>query len=62
MTETTEEDAQEYDPANPTPPEQASPLRQTAPQSPYTRNQVLIGFVVLVIGLALTFGLGLALA
>lgn len=36
--------------------------RSTAPQSPYDTRDVAIGFVVLAIGLALTFGVALALA
>jgi len=51
-----------YDPAEPTPPETEPPRRSTAPQSPYTARQVAFGFVVLLLGLAVTFGLGIALA
>ena len=34
--------------------------RETAPQSDYTMGQVGTGLAVLVVGLALTYGLGLA--
>jgi len=36
--------------------------RTTAPQSAFTSSQVGTGLVVLVVGLVLTFGLGLLLA
>ena len=36
--------------------------RSTAPQSPFTTRQVWTGAVVLVVGLAIAFGLPLALA
>jgi hypothetical protein len=60
----TDDDSDEgaYDPAEPTPPEQAPPRRSTAPQSPYTARQIAFGAVVLLVGLAVTFGLGVALA
>lgn len=48
------DDRPEYDPTDPTPPEDEPPLRQTAPQSDFTRGQVLVGFVVLAVGLAIT--------
>lgn len=51
----------EYDPTDPTAPARAPPLRQTAPQSPYTGKQIAMGLVVLVIGLAVVFGIPLAL-
>ncbi|WP_101296609.1 DUF7550 family protein [Halegenticoccus soli] len=35
--------------------------RSTAPQSPYSMRQVGIGFAVLLVGLAITFGIPLAL-
>lgn len=35
--------------------------RTTAPQSPYEMRQVLIGFLVFVVGLAITFGVSVAL-
>jgi hypothetical protein len=57
-----ETDSAEYDPAEPTPPEREPPRRSTAPQSEYTNGQVAIGFVVLLVGLAVVFGLGVALA
>lgn len=37
----------------------AGPVRQTAPQGPYTMRDVAVGFVVLVIGLLVTFGIPL---
>lgn len=61
MTEDHDEDRPEYDPTNPSLPERAPPLRSTAPQSGFTMGQVGVGFVVLVVGLALTFGLPLLL-
>ncbi|MHB9286553.1 hypothetical protein ACKVMT_05880 [Halobacteriales archaeon Cl-PHB] len=56
------EDRPEYDPSNPEAPEFQPPLRSTAPQGAYTMGQVATGFVVLLIGLALTFGLAVAMA
>lgn len=53
------EDRPEYDPENPTLPEQEPPLRSTAPQSDYTTGHVGIGFAVLAVGLVVTFGLPL---
>jgi hypothetical protein len=50
-----------YDPANKELPERAPPLRRTAPQSAYRQDDVGIGLLVLVVGLAITFGLPLAL-
>lgn len=35
--------------------------RETAPQSPFNTRQVAVGFVVLAVGLALTFGLAYGL-
>lgn len=35
--------------------------RQTAPQGPYTSREVGIGFVIAVVGLAITFGLPLVM-
>jgi len=60
MTET--EATEEYDPGAPTPPARAPPRRSTAPQSEFTGRQVATGLVVLVAGLALSFGLPLLLA
>ncbi|MFB6189852.1 MAG: hypothetical protein ABEI57_08200 [Halapricum sp.] len=69
-TETAEEDHDDhgheterpdYDPANVELPSREPPLRSTAPQSDFTMRQVAIGFVVLVVGLVVTFGLPLAL-
>lgn len=57
-----EEDRAEYDPQNPEAPEFQPPLRSTAPQGTYTMGQVGLGFVVLLLGLALTFGLAVAMA
>lgn len=51
------DDRPEYDPTEPTPPERDPPYRHTAPQSDYTNSQVIIGFVVMLVGLAITFGL-----
>lgn len=51
-----------YDPTAPGAPEREPPLRRTAPQSPFTMRQVAIGFLILLAGLLLTFGLSLALA
>lgn len=50
-----------YDPESPTPPAREPPRRSTAPQSDYTRSQVAFGFVVLLIGAALTVGLPLVM-
>ena len=36
--------------------------RETAPQTPYTMRQVGIGFLVLVVGAVVAFGVPLALA
>lgn len=55
-------DRPEYDPGAPTPPEREPPYRQTAPQSQFTNTQVVVGFVVLLVGLVVTFGLPLVLA
>ena len=57
-----EDDRPAYDPAEPTPPKREPPLRSTAPQSEFTFAQVGAGFVVLLVGLAVTFGLPLLLA
>lgn len=51
----------EYDPANKELPPREPPYRGTAPQSPYTGRDVGVGFAVLLVGLALTFGLAIAL-
>lgn len=56
------EESGEYDPRSPTPPAREPPLRTTAPQGRFTNAQVGIGFVVLIVGLVLVFGLPLALA
>lgn len=52
----------DYDPTDPQLPSREPPLRSTAPQSDYVVGQVWKGVAVLVVGLALTFGLALALA
>jgi hypothetical protein len=57
-----EEERPEYDPQSPAPPDREPPLRSTAPQSRFTMGQVAFGFVILLIGVAITFGLPLALA
>ena len=56
------DDRPAYAPAEPTPPEREPPLRSTAPQSEYTSTQVALGFVVLLVGLVVTFGLPFLLA
>jgi len=59
---TEEKRGAEYDPDEPAPPARAPPLRSTAPQSPFTTGQVVVGFVVLLVGVVVVFGLPLALA
>lgn len=56
-----EEERPEYDPENPQLPSREPPLRTTAPQNDFTFGQVTTGFVVLAVGLLLTFGLAVAL-
>ncbi|WP_226010231.1 DUF7550 family protein [Halomicrobium salinisoli] len=56
-----EADRPDYDPQNPEVPDRAPPLRETAPQSDFTMGQVATGFVVLAVGLAVVFGLSVAL-
>lgn len=56
-----EDDRPSYDPSQPTPPEREPPFRRTAPQSEFTQKQVAIGFIVLLVGFALTFGVPLLL-
>lgn len=56
-----EDESPEYNPEYPTPPARAPPLRSTAPQSDYRMGQVGFGFLVLIIGLIVTFGLPLVL-
>ena len=36
-------------------------IRQTSPQSPYTRQDVGVGFVVFLIGMLVVFGIPLAI-
>ena len=62
MADDHDEDRPAYDPTGPAPPERAPPLRSTAPQSALTTGQVAIGFVILLVGLAVTFGLPLVAA
>ena len=65
MTEDEAEEGEEqpttYDPGAPTPPAEEPPLRSTAPQSEYTMGQVGFGVLVLLVGVALTFGLPLVM-
>lgn len=56
-----EEERPDYDPENVELPEREPPLRSTAPQSEFTMGQVGQGFAVLLVGLAVTFGLTLLL-
>lgn len=56
------DDRPEYDPSDPAPPERSPPHRKTAPQSGYTNGQVVLGFVIMLVGLVVTFGLPLVLA
>jgi hypothetical protein len=51
-----------YDPQNPQIISREPPLRSTAPQSDFAMAQVGFGVLVLAVGLAVTFGLALALA
>lgn len=55
-------DRPDYDPENVDLPSREPPLRSTAPQSDFTMGQVATGVVVLAIGLAVVFGIPLALA
>jgi hypothetical protein len=55
------EDRPDYDPQDKELPAGEPPLRSTAPQSAYTNRDVVVGFVVLLVGLAVTFGLPLAM-
>lgn len=55
------DDRPEYDPSNKELPSGAPPLRSTAPQSDYTMRDVGVGFVVALVGVAVVFGLPLAL-
>ncbi|MFB6085003.1 MAG: hypothetical protein ABEJ94_12245 [Halorientalis sp.] len=57
MSDDHDEDRPEYDPESPEIPDEEPPLRSTAPQSDYTTEQVGFGFVVLAVGLAVTFGI-----
>lgn len=62
MAEDHDDDRPEYEPTEPTPPEREPPLRSTAPQSAYSARQALVGFVVLLLGAVVVFGLPLLLA
>jgi hypothetical protein len=62
MSEDAAEKPDVYNPSNPTPPAETPPLRSTAPQSEYTMTQVAIGFLILLLGVAVTFGLPIVLA
>ncbi len=42
-------------------PHGSSSERTTAPQSEYTTRQIALGFVLAIVGLAITFGVPLAL-
>ncbi|MDS0259256.1 hypothetical protein NDI56_07605 [Haloarcula sp. S1CR25-12] len=55
------EDRPDYDPDHVDLPAKAPPLRSTAPQSDFTMGQVSRGAVIALVGLALTFGVALAL-
>jgi hypothetical protein len=57
MVDDHDEDNAEYDPIDSVPPETAPPVRSTAPQSAFTSRQVAVGFLLLLVGLAVTFGL-----
>jgi len=61
MADDHDDDRPEYDPESPAAPLREPPLRSTAPQSEFTTGQVGIGIVVLLVGLAVTFGLPLVL-
>ena len=52
----------DYDPERVDLPSREPPLRSTAPQDDFTFGQVTTGFVVLAVGLLLTFGLAFVLA
>jgi hypothetical protein len=55
-------DRPDYDPEDVALSSREPPLRSTAPQSNFTMGQVAMGIVVLVVGLAVVFGVPLALA
>ncbi|PSQ63383.1 MAG: hypothetical protein BRD21_02795 [Halobacteriales archaeon SW_8_66_22] len=62
MADDHEDDRPEYDPSEPAPPTEAPPLRSTAPQSEFTTGHVAVGFLIMLVGLAITFGLPLVAA
>jgi hypothetical protein len=51
----------EYDPTHKDLPSREPPLRDTAPQSAYITRDVAVGFAVMLVGLAVVFGLPFAL-
>lgn len=51
----------DYDPTAKDLPAREPPLRSTAPQSEYTTRDVAVGFVVLLVGVAVIFGVPVAL-
>lgn len=55
------EDRPDYDPRHKDLQSGEPPLRSTAPQSDYTFRDVSVGFVVMLVGVAITFGLPFAL-
>ncbi|QLH83101.1 DUF7550 family protein [Halosimplex pelagicum] len=55
------EDRPDYDPANKDLPAGEPPLRSTAPQSEYVGRDVGVGIAVMLVGVALTFVLPIAL-
>ncbi|ELZ23195.1 hypothetical protein C475_16139 [Halosimplex carlsbadense 2-9-1] len=55
------EDRPDYDPANKDLPSGEPPLRSTAPQSEYTGRDVGVGIAVMLVGVALTLALPIAL-
>lgn len=55
------EDRPDYDPEHKALPSGEPPLRSTAPQSAYTTRDVGVGAVVALLGVALAFGVPLAL-
>jgi len=57
-----ETDPDAYDPAEPEPPATEPPRRSTAPQSEYTGGQIAAGLVVMLVGVAVVFGLPFVLA
>jgi len=56
-----DEERPEYDPHKIELPSREPPLRKTAPQSDFAMTHVFRGALVLIVGLVLTFGLGIVL-